>query len=104
MAAYLMVTVHEITDPERFGDYGRRVGATIAAYGGRYLTGRHYLVERLEGDTEPSGNAIMEFASKERIREWYHSAPYQELLRLRQGAARVEIFIVEGADSAQIER
>jgi uncharacterized protein (DUF1330 family) len=45
VATYLLVTIHEITE------YVSRVGATLAAYGGKYMTGRHYLKERLEGDT-----------------------------------------------------
>jgi len=35
MAAYLIATIHEITDTERFGEYRRHVGATITEYGER---------------------------------------------------------------------
>jgi len=41
---------------------------------------------------------VVEFESAARIREWYESADYQELLRVREGAARVGIVIVEGAE------
>ena len=96
MAAYLIATIHAITDPERFSEYRRHVGASIAEYDGKYVTG-HHPVERLEGDWQPFGITVVEFESAERIREWYNSDTYQELLRIREGAGKVDIFIVEGA-------
>ncbi len=96
MAAYLIATIHEITDTERFAEYRRHVGATITEYGGKYVTG-HHPVERLEGDWQPFGITVVEFESAERIREWYNSDRYRELIRVREGAGRVDIFIVEGA-------
>jgi len=59
------------------------------------VTGYHP-VERLEGDWQPFGITVVEFESAERIREWYTSDRYRELIRMREGAGRVEIFIVEG--------
>lgn len=57
----------------------------------------HFPVERLEGDWQPFGITVVEFESAERIRDWYNSATYQQLIRVREGAGKVDIFIVEGA-------
>jgi uncharacterized protein (DUF1330 family) len=98
MATYLIAAITAVTDPERFAVYRRGVGATIAAYGGTYVTGRG-TPERLEGEWQPLGITVVEFESAARIREWYESAEYQELLRMRKGAASVGIVIVEGAEA-----
>ena len=96
MAAYLIVAIKEIADQERFADYRRRVGATLDAYGGKYVTGCGP-VEALEGDWQPAGLTVVEFANAERIHEWYDSAAYQELTPLRAGAAVSDFVIVLGA-------
>jgi len=96
MAAYLIVAIKEISDPERFAEYRRRVGATLDAYGGKYVTGRGP-VEALEGDWQPVGLTVVEFADTERIHEWYDSSAYQALTPLREGAAVGDFVIVPGA-------
>ncbi len=52
MAAYIFASV-EITDPEAYEEYRKRVPAVIEAYGGRYLV-RGGTAERLEGGGEAS--------------------------------------------------
>ena len=48
MAAYMIVD-NEITDPEGFREYQKRVGSTLESYGGTFLVrGEKY--ENLEGD------------------------------------------------------
>ncbi|HVC83560.1 MAG TPA: DUF1330 domain-containing protein [Chloroflexota bacterium] len=96
MAAYLIVAIKEISDSERFAEYRRRVGATLEAYGGKYVTGRG-TVETLEGNWQPVGLTVVEFANAERIHAWYESAAYQELTPLREGAAEGDFVIVPGA-------
>ena len=96
MAAYLIVAIKEISDAERFAEYRRRVGATLEAYGGRYVTGRGP-VEALEGEWQPLGITVVEFANAERIHAWYNSAAYQALTPLRAGAAVGDFVIVPGA-------
>ncbi len=49
MAAYVIAAITAVSDPERFAAYRRGVGASVAAYGGKYVTGRG-TPERLEGE------------------------------------------------------
>jgi len=96
MATYLIAAITDVTDPERFAEYLRGIGASGAADGGTYVTGRAR-PEVLEGDWQPLGITVVEFESAARIHEWYASAEYQRLLKVREGAACVGIVIVEGA-------
>ncbi|MCA1723771.1 MAG: DUF1330 domain-containing protein [Thermomicrobia bacterium] len=86
MVAYLIAAITEVTDPERFAEYRRGIGANVAAFGGKYVTGRAR-PEVLEGDWQPLGITVVEFESAARIHEWYESAEYQALLKVREGAA-----------------
>ena len=71
MAAYVIADV-DITDPEPYQEYRRRVLATVEAHGGRFLIrgGRH---ETLEGEWRPiprvGAEALVQLAWRERSKE-----------------------------------
>jgi uncharacterized protein (DUF1330 family) len=63
MAAYVIVDV-EVTEPEPYEEYRRRVPATLERYGGRFaVRGGRY--ETLEGDWKPQRIVVLEFPSDE---------------------------------------
>ncbi len=95
MAAYFVVEL-EITNHDAMGPYREAVSATIAQYGGRFLT-RAGATELIEGGPEPKRIVILEFADAAAVKRWYHSPEYRKILpnRLANSAARA--FIVEGA-------
>ena len=95
MPGYVIFDIR-ITDPDAYGPYRERAGATVEAYGGRYVVrgGAH---EVIEGDWDPERVVVVEFPSVERAREWYHSAEYQEIAPMRQRASESKGLIVEGA-------
>ena len=97
MAAYIIASV-EITDPEAYEEYRRRVPEIIAAYGGRYLA-RGGAVERLEGDAPLSRLVILEFPDMARLKAFYDSSEYQPLLAIRRRAARSSLLAVEGVSA-----
>jgi len=94
MAAYLIVNV-TVTDPERYAEYVKAVPATIAKYGGRFLT-RGGRVEVLEGTYTPRRFVIVEFDSIERARAWWESDDYKGPMMLRRSASVADIILVEG--------
>ena len=94
MAAYLVANI-EVSDPAAFEEYRKRVPATIAAHGGRYLC-RGGAVEVLEGEFDAKRIVVLEFPSVAAARTWYASAEYQELLPLRERAAKTMLMMVEG--------
>ena len=83
-----------VTDPERYGAYARALPAIIERFGGRLLVvgGRS---EAVAGEARPR-NVVIAFDSYETARACWHSPDYAEVARLREGAAVVDVVIVEG--------
>jgi uncharacterized protein (DUF1330 family) len=95
LSAYVVAEV-EVTDPAVYEEYRRLVPATIARYGGKYLV-RGGAVETKEGSWQPKRLVVLEFASMEQAKNWYHSPEYAPALALRAKAARSKVLLVEGA-------
>lgn len=95
MAAYALVNV-EITDSVGFAEYRKLVPATIAAFGGRYLT-RGGATEVLEGEWMPNRLVILEFPDVATIKAWYHSSEYRQLLEVRKRASKADFVIIDGS-------
>jgi uncharacterized protein (DUF1330 family) len=79
-----------------YEEYRKRVPAIVAQYGGKYLV-RGGAVESKEGGWNPKRLVVLEFASLEQARKWYHSPEYAPVLALRLKAARSKMVLVEGA-------
>jgi uncharacterized protein (DUF1330 family) len=94
MAAYLVAEL-EITDPTVFEEYRKRVPASIAAHGGRYLA-RGGTLESLEGGWNPKRMVILEFPGLAQAKSWYNSPEYQELLKMRQRSCKSKVVMIEG--------
>lgn len=96
MPAYVIVET-DVHDADRYEQYKSASPATVAAAGGRFVA-RGGELALLEGDWEPSRLVILEFPDLEAAKRWYHSAGYQEVKRLRDGAAHLRLVAVEGLD------
>ena len=94
MSAYVIADI-EITDPAGYDEYRRRVPATVAQYGGRYLA-RGGAVETLEGDWRPRRLVILEFPSLAQARRWYDSPEYREPRAIRQRCSEGHVILTEG--------
>ncbi len=85
----------DITDPEAYARYAAAATKAIADHGGRALArGGRY--EALEG-TARARNVVLEFDSYDAARRYFHSEQYQAARALREGAAEIELVLVEGA-------
>jgi uncharacterized protein (DUF1330 family) len=94
MAAYVILNV-EVTNPERFAEYAKVAGATVASYGGKYLArGGH--AEKLEGAWEPKRFVVLEFPTLQRAKDWWASEEYRQPKALRQSASTTDLIVVEG--------
>jgi uncharacterized protein (DUF1330 family) len=94
MPAYVIAEV-EVTDPALYEEYRKMVPATIAQYGGKFLV-RGGATETKEGGWRPKRLVVLEFASMDRARQWYHSPEYAPALALRLKAARSKLVLAEG--------
>jgi len=92
--AYIIADV-TVTDPATMEEYRKRVPATLAPYGGRFIVrgGAHQTVE---GDWKPSRLVVLEFPSLEQAKRWYDSEEYREPKAMRLRAGRTNLVMVEG--------
>jgi uncharacterized protein (DUF1330 family) len=95
---YWIVRV-DIADAEKYKAYVAANAAPLRKYGARFLV-RAGEFENPEG-TSRARNAVIEFPSYEAAVACWHSAEYQEVLRLRQPVSVADLIIIEGYDGPQ---
>jgi uncharacterized protein (DUF1330 family) len=95
MAAYFIVDIKEITDPQMYEQYREGVGPTLQQYGGKFLV-RGGAYETIEGDWQSQRLVILEFADVEQFKRWYNSPEYSELLKLRLKVSTTRAVVVQG--------
>ena len=84
----------DITNPEAYARYAAAATKAIADHGGKPLA-RGGRSEALEGKAR-ARNVVLEFDSYEAARRYFHSEQYQAARALREGAAEMEMVLVEG--------
>ncbi len=94
--AYLIARI-DITDDAAYAKYREQVPATIAQYGGEYLT-RGGRFESLEGEAPPPRTVILKFPSFEQAKAWYDSPEYAGPKAIRQAASTGDAMLIEGVD------
>ena len=85
----------DVKDPARYARYAEAATKVIAQYGGRALA-RGGRSDALEGAARQR-NVVLEFESCDAAKTYYLSAEYQAAKALREGAAEMEMVLVEGA-------
>ena len=95
MAGYVIAEV-DVHDTALFEEYRKLVPPTIAQYGGKYLV-RGGATDSKEGGWNPKRVVVLEFASADQARKWYHSPEYAPALAIRLKSAKAKMVIVEGA-------
>jgi uncharacterized protein (DUF1330 family) len=91
--AYVITEV-EILDEAAFKEFSPKVGKTMEASGGKYLT-RGGRIIALEGQP-PKRFVLSMFPSVEAAQAWRNSAAWNELTPLRERAVKTRAFIAEG--------
>ena len=94
MPAYVIVET-DMHDPDRYERYKAASPGSVAAGGGRFVV-RGGELAVLEGDWQPARLVVLEFESLEAAKRWYESESYQEVKKLRDGAASLRMVAVEG--------
>ncbi|TAM77835.1 MAG: DUF1330 domain-containing protein [Candidimonas sp.] len=94
MTAYLIANI-DVTKPERYEEYKRFSSLAMSACGAKVLV-RGGKCEGLEGDT-PTRTVVLEFSSMTAAKAFYNSAQYRRARNVREGAANMTMYIVEGA-------
>jgi uncharacterized protein (DUF1330 family) len=89
----------DVTDPERYARYRDANAVAFARFGARFLV-RGGASETPEGQTL-SRHIVIEFPSYEAALACYRSPEYQAAMAHRQGAATIDLVIVEGYEGPQ---
>jgi uncharacterized protein (DUF1330 family) len=100
MPVYMIIEI-EVLDESTYAEYVRKVPATVAKYGGRYLV-RGGPVTPLAGDWRPERIIVLEFPSAGQMQEWNSSPEYLELAPIRAGATRTRAIAVEGVGGEMV--
>jgi len=90
----LMIIQADITDPGQFMEYAKRAPALIEKFGGRYRCMRG-AVEQLEGKPDNRKIVVSEWPSMEAAQMFWNSDEYAELKKVREGAAEIDVNLVE---------
>ena len=94
MSAYFIFN-YNVTDPDGYRDYARRVGATLADAGGRVLVADAGSQE-VEGMRPGHQTVVVEFADKDAALAWYGSPAYQEIVGGRLAATQGFAVLCDG--------
>jgi len=95
---YWIVRV-DITDQEQYKAYVAANAKPLAKYGARFLV-RAGRFENAEGASR-TRNAVIEFPTYDAAVECWHSAEYQQAMKLRLPVSTADLIIIEGYDGAQ---
>jgi len=85
MSAFFIATP-TVKSAEKYQAYGAKAGATIAAFGGQFVT-KGKAEKALAGSCDHQAAAVVSFPDMETLDNWYQSAEYQALIPLRDEAA-----------------
>ncbi len=98
MSAFAFSQITEVIDPQGFQEYRLRALETLERYGGKFYGG--VVTDQVDGEWSPQGMpyglAAFEFPSMERLKAWYYSPEYQELVGARHATSRGAIVFAEG--------
>ncbi|MFJ2577352.1 DUF1330 domain-containing protein [Kitasatospora aureofaciens] len=94
MTAYAIAHVHSVEFGPDIVEYLERIDATLAPFGGRFLV-HGGEVEVVEGGWGQD-LIVIEFPDHERVRAWYDSPAYREILPLRTRHMAADVVFAHG--------
>jgi uncharacterized protein (DUF1330 family) len=89
----------DILDPARYEEYKAQVAPNVVAAGGQYLV-RGGDATVLEGEMPASRTVVLAFPTRQAALDWYHGTEYTAIKKLRDGAARATLYVVDGIEEA----
>jgi len=93
MGAFMFIQA-DVSNVEQFMEYAKRAPALITEFGGRYRCMRG-AVEQLEGKPDNRKIVVSEWPSMEAAQKFWNSPEYEELKKIREGAAEIDVHLVE---------
>ena len=90
----IIVNELHVTNWERYKDYQEQVPATLALFGGQYVSRGE--PEPILGDAPSPRVVVLEFPSRERALAWFNSPEFQRILAIRNEASTSRVYFLEG--------
>src|SRR5262245_55615361 len=94
MPSYGVAVMRQVTMGPDIVEYLNRIDATLAPFGG------HFIVHVGEVEVKEGAWArhliVIEFPDGDRLRRWYQSPAYREILHLRTDNSASDVIFVEG--------
>lgn len=91
-----LVAELRVRDPELLTRYAQEVQPLMAQYGGRIIAISLPKARVLEGDWEPPLLVLHRWESEERFDEFWRSAEYQPIKRLRHESCDSRVVVFDG--------
>ena len=98
MPAHFLVEV-ETTNPDLMAEYRKHTPGLVAKFGGRF-TVRGGATETVEGDWRPQRIVFIEYPDMAALKDFYASADYQPVLKMRLEAGRSKAVAADGEPCA----
>jgi uncharacterized protein (DUF1330 family) len=95
VSTYMIVSIENISDQERYGRYIQGVSSIVKQHGGRYIA-RGGDVTPFAGEWNPRRVIIIEFDSLEDAQECFNSPDYKQIAPLRETSTSTKALFVEG--------
>jgi len=94
MAVYFIADI-EVTDPEAYEEYRKKVAPIMKKYGGRHLV-RGGEPKAVEGDWNPTRIVVLEFPSEEHATRFATAPEYEPVAAIRHRSANTNAIMVQG--------
>lgn len=98
MPAYMIISIEEISDPDRYKSYISQVSSIVQEHGGRYLARGGEIVS-FAGGWDPKRVILIEFDNIQQARACFDSAEYKKVAPLREGSTLCRALFVEGVQT-----
>jgi uncharacterized protein (DUF1330 family) len=92
----LLIIQASVERRDAYKAYQAGVQPLIASFGGK-LKGSGIGLEVLEGSHDGRRLVVFEFPSIEKIKDFWNSPAYAKVKKLREGAAKIDVWAVPGA-------
>ncbi len=93
MKVYLFADI-EVRDEKTYFEYVRQAREIMKKYGGRHLV-KNEVIMPLSGGWEPRRVILLEFPSREALRECFDSPEYRRIAPLRESSISSRAIIME---------
>ena len=90
----IVVNELTVTDPVKYKIYQDQVPATLALFGGQYVS--RGTPEPIVGEAPSPRVVVLEFPSRENALAWFHSPEFQRILAIRNEASTSRVYFLEG--------